>query len=194
MEEVGAFGGEEALEQLADALDEGVDGASRLLPQEGLELGEGEFDGVHVGAVGRQVEDLGAPRGDGFVDACDLVSGEVVEHDDVAAPEGRGEHVTDVNPEGLTIHWSVEHPGCGEPREAQAGDKGHGFPMPKGRAVPAALADRRPAIKARHLGVEAGLVEEDQAMRIDEGLGRPPQLAAGRDVGPVLLGRAQSFF
>ena len=66
--------------------------------------------------------------------------------------------------------------------------------MTEGHAVPAALADRRPAIKARHLGVDACLIEEDEAMRIDEGLGRPPQLAAGRDVGPVLLGRAQGFF
>ena len=43
-------------------------------------------------------------------------------------------------------------------------------------------------------GVDGALVEEDEAMRIDEGLGRPPQLAAGCDVGPVLLGRAQGFF
>ena len=49
-------------------------------------------------------------------------------------------------------------------------------------------------MEARHLGVDAGLVEENEAMRIDEGLGRLPQLAASRHVGPVLLGRAQGFF
>ena len=119
---------------------------------------------------------------------------EIIEHDDIAAPEGRGEHVPDVDPEGVAIHGPVEHPGRGQPREAQAGDEGHGLPVAEGRAVPAALADRRPAIKARHLGADAGLVEEDQAMWIDKGLGRPPQLAAGRDVRPVLLGRAQGFF
>lgn len=66
--------------------------------------------------------------------------------------------------------------------------------MSEGHAVPAALADRRPAMEARHLGVDAGLVEEDETMRIDEGLSRLPQLAASRNVGPVLLGRAQGFF
>ena len=49
MEEVGAFGGKEAVEQLADALDECVDGASRLLLQEGLEFGEGELEGFMSG-------------------------------------------------------------------------------------------------------------------------------------------------
>ena len=147
-----------------------------------------------MSAVGRQVEDLGAAGGDGLADTGHLVSWEVVEHDDVAAPQGRGEHVPDVDPEGFAIHGPVEHPGRGQPREPEAGDEGHGLPMAKGHAVPAALADRRPAIKARHLGVDACLIEEDEAMRIDEGLGCPPQPAAGRDVGPVLLGRAQGFF
>ena len=66
--------------------------------------------------------------------------------------------------------------------------------MTEGHAIAAALTDWRPAIEARHLGVDAYLIEEDEAMRIDEGLDRPPQLAAGCDVGPVLLGRAQGFF
>lgn len=96
----------------------GVDGARWLLPQKRFELGEGELDRVHVGAVGRQVEDLGAAGGDGLADAGDLVGGQVVEHDDIAAPEGRGEHVPDVDPEGFAIHGPVEHPGRGERRPA----------------------------------------------------------------------------
>ena len=194
MEEVGAFSGKEAIEELADTLDEGVDGAGRLLSEERLEFGEGHLDRVHVGAVGRQVEDLGASCGYRLTDAGDLVGGQVVEHDDIAALEGRGEHLADVDAEGVAIHRSVEHPGRGEPREPEAGNQGHGLPVAEGHAVPAALADRRPAVEARHLGVDAGLVEEDEATGIDERLGRPPQLAARRDIGPVLLGRAQGFF
>ena len=186
--------GKEAVEELTDAVDEGVDGARWFLSEERLELGEGHLDRVHVWAVGRQVEDLRASRGDGLADAGDLVGGQVVEHDDIAALKGRGERLADVDAEGVAIHGSVEHPGRGEPRQAQAGDEGHGLPVTEGHAVAAALADRRPAIEARHLGVDTGLVEEDQAMRIDEGLSRLPQLAAGGDVGPVLLGRAQGFF
>ncbi len=40
-----------------------------VLPQHSLELCEGHLDGVHVRAVGRQVEELGAACGDGFADA-----------------------------------------------------------------------------------------------------------------------------
>lgn len=38
MEEVGAFGGDEAVEQHTDALNEAVDGAWWLMPEQGLEL------------------------------------------------------------------------------------------------------------------------------------------------------------
>src|SRR3546814_7929538 len=56
------------------------------------------------------------------------------------------------------------------------------FPVPEGSAVAAALTDRRPAIEACHLGVRARFVEKDEGFRIDEGLSRPPQLAACRYV------------
>lgn len=194
MEEVGALDGKEAVEELADAGDEGVDGAGWFLSEKRLELREGHLDRVHVWAVGREVEELRAASGNGLADACDLVSGEVVEHDDIAAPEGRREQLLDIDPEGFAIHWAIEHPGRGEPREAQTGYEGHGLPVTEGHAIPATLADRRPTIEPRHLGIHARLVEEDEAMRVDEGLGRLPQLAADRDVRPVLLGGAQGFF
>lgn len=60
--------------------------------------------------------------------------------------------------------------------------------------VAATLAYRRPAIEPRHLRVDAGLVEEDEALRVDEGLRRFPQLAPRCDVRPVLRGGAQGFF
>ena len=65
MEEVGALGWQEAIEQLADALDQAVNGAGRLVTQKRFEFREGHLDRVHVRAIGRQVEDLGASSGDG---------------------------------------------------------------------------------------------------------------------------------
>ena len=50
----------EAVEDGADACDEGVDRSDGVLPQQCLKLGERHFDRVEVGAVGRQVEDGGA--------------------------------------------------------------------------------------------------------------------------------------
>lgn len=72
VEEVGAFLGREAIKEVADALDKGIDGAGRYLPQQRLELGEGHLDRVHIRAVRGQVEELSAPGGDRLGDAGDL--------------------------------------------------------------------------------------------------------------------------
>jgi hypothetical protein len=194
MEEVCAFGWEEAIEQVADAVDERIDGSGRFLAQQRLELGERHLDRVHVGTVGRQVEDLGATLGDCLANTCNLVRGQIVEDHDVAAPERGSEDVLDVGSECIAIHRSVEHPRRGHAGQAQPGDKGHGLPVPERRAVPATFSDWRPAIEARHLRVDPGLVEEDEALRIDERLRCSPQFAPRGDVRPVLLGRAQCFF
>jgi len=194
MEKVGAFGWSEVIEQVADAVDERVDGSGWFMAQQCLEFGEGHLDRVHVGAVGRQVEDLSAPSDDRLAHARNLVCRQIVEDHNIALSERRGENVLDVGAEGIAIHRPVEHPRRGHAGQAQPGDERQGFPVSERRAVAAALADRRPAIKPRHLGVDAGLVEEDEALRIDERLGRPPQLAPRGDVRPVLLGRAQCFF
>ncbi len=77
VEEVGAFGGEEAVDDVADALDKRVDGARWLLAQKRFELREGLLDRVQVGAVGRQVEDLGAAGGDDLADPATLWAGKL---------------------------------------------------------------------------------------------------------------------
>jgi hypothetical protein len=57
-----------------------------------------------------------------------------------------------------------------------------------------ALAARRPAVRAGHVGLRPGLVDEDQALGINASLMAPPPGPLARDVGPLLLGGAQSFF
>lgn len=125
---------------LLDAADQRVDGASRLLWQQRLELGKRHLDGVHVWALGRQVEDLSLTGGDRLADARHLVSKQVVEHHDVATLEGRGGRPLDVYPEGRAIQRSVEHTGRGKPREPELGDKSHRRPMPEGQVVAVAFA------------------------------------------------------
>ena len=48
LEVVGAFAWAEGVEKAADVSAEGVDIACRVLAQQGLEFGDGHFDGVHV--------------------------------------------------------------------------------------------------------------------------------------------------
>ena len=56
------------------------------------------------------------------------------------------------------------------------------------------LSDLRTPIKARHLGVEARLIDEDQPLNRPVSLLLLPALAGGLEVLPVLLGGAQRFF
>src|SRR3546814_6949970 len=114
------------------------DWSSDVCSSDLLEFGEGHLDRIHVRAVGRQVKDLGAAGGDRLADPGNLVSRQVVEHDDIAALERGCENLTDIDPEGIAIHRPVEHTWRGHAREAQPGDTGHRRPVTDGAAVGAA--------------------------------------------------------
>ena len=58
----------------------------------------------------------------------------------------------------------------------------------------AALAAWCSAAQAGHFGGGAGLVDEDQALRVEVRLGVEPGEPFGRDVGPVLLAGVGRFF
>jgi len=60
-----------------------------------------------------------------------------------------------------------------------------------GQQAPAA---RRATVEPGHLGIGASLVDENELVDIDEGLGRAPDPAPGGDIRTVLLGRAQCLF
>lgn len=184
----------EAFEEGSDAVDHGVDGSSRVLSQQGFELGERHLDWVQVRAVGRQVEELGTTGGDGLADTGDAMGRQIVEDHDIAAFEGGGEDVADIDPKGIAIHRTIQYPWRGHAAEPEAGDERHRLPVAKRDGIAATLADRGPAIESRHLGVDASLIEEDEAPRVDEGLGCLPQRPPCGHVGAILLGCAQSFF
>ena len=85
--------------------------------------------GFRSGLVGRQIEDGGAGRGDGLLDAIDLVGGEIVHHHDVAGRQRRSQHLLDVGPEGGAGHRPVEDERGDHAALPQAGDEGRGLPM-----------------------------------------------------------------
>ena len=63
---------------------------------EGFQLGERHLDGVQVGRIGRQEDEVVALCAQKFDGARGFVGGEVVGNDDLAGPEGRGQIVLDV--------------------------------------------------------------------------------------------------
>jgi hypothetical protein len=66
--------------------------------------------------------------------------------------------------------------------------------MAMGDRIDQALALGTPAIPADHVRGCAGLVDEDEAVRIHVALPHPPALAVSGDIGPVLLGGSQALF
>lgn len=56
------------------------------------------------------------------------------------------------------------------------------------------VTDRATATGPHHVGGEAGLIDEDQALDIKARLLLAPGLTSGLDVGPVLFGCVQGFF
>jgi hypothetical protein len=62
------------------------------------------------------------------------------------------------------------------------------LPMPVRRLPAQALSSQSPAMGADHVGLGPGLIDEDEAGRINLSLMPFPACPSARDVGPVLLG------
>ena len=84
-------------EEVADGTDgfpEVIVGSGSSFPEQGLELGEGHFDGVQVEAVGRQRQEPAADILEHLRGLRAFVAGQVVQDDHVAGLQGRGELVS----------------------------------------------------------------------------------------------------
>ena len=159
-----------------------------------LDLGEGLFDGVEVGAIGRQEPEAGAGGSDGGSHGLGLVTSEIVHDDDVARLEGSDQLLFDIGKEAGPVDWAVEDAGCGEPVAAKRRDEGHGAPVPVRGEADKALALRTPAPDRRHVGLDPGLVDEHQPFGIKPGLPGPPAVSSSGDRRPSPLKGEQRFF
>ena len=159
---MGAFLGRVEVEDATDGVPQAMDSPFGRFSQVRLQLGEGLLDWIEVGAVGWKEEERCADALDGGSHGRRLVARQVVHHDDVAAPEFRHEHASDVGEERVSVHRPVEHPGCHHAGTAQAGCKGGGLPVPKGDARAEPLTAPTAAVPPRHVGAGPGLVDEDQ--------------------------------
>ena len=77
---------------------------------------------------------------------------------------------------------------------AQCGDEGRSLPMTMRHGGHTALVAQGAAVKARHLRIEAGLVDEDQSCALPLRLEHAPLLARGLHVRARLLGGVRGFF
>jgi hypothetical protein len=193
-EEVAALGWAVELENVGAGVPEPVACPLARFSQQRLELGKGLFDGIEVGAVGRQVEHLSLAVFDRFPDAGDLVAGPIVQDDDIARAQGWGEDLLDVAAEDVAVQGAIQHVGCRDAGGPQAGHEGGGFPVTVGHRGEPAQTAGTPAKPARHVGGRRGLVEKHQALWGECRLAADEGAARGGHIRTLLLGGVQTFF
>ena len=123
-----------------------------------------------------------------------LVAAEIVHDDDITGFEDGQELLLDVGAETLAVDRAVEDARRGEPVAAQRAEEGQRPPAAVWREASQAFAFRPPAAHWGHVGLDPGLIDEDQPPRIETGLPGSPASAPVRDIGAGLLKGEQCFF
>ena len=174
------------------------------LSQERLELGESLLDRIEIGRVFRQEQEPGAALGQclrrprAFVNVQIISANEVRRgDDDIAPPEAWGELGADIAVECGTIHGSLDDPGGNKLMAAQAGDEGLRLPLAERSVGDEPFSLQAASAQGRHVGLDAGLVDEDQPCRLTahERLAAvAPRPADRLDVSTFFLRRQQRFF
>src|SRR6056297_3864268 len=153
LEEVVAFFVGEEVAHMADGLPEFWVGSDSSLSDQRLELREGHFDRVQVGAVGRQEQEPRADIAHGFGRTGALVARQVVEDDHVAGTQGWHQLGLDIEVEHIPIHRSVDHPGPVQSVVPQGTDERLRSPMSERSVIDQALPARGPAGGLGHVGL-----------------------------------------
>ena len=191
---VGTRGGGDRRESRAHRQPQAGHRAGCHRAQARFELGKNLFDGIEVRAVGRQVEHASAHRLDRGPYAGHFMAGQIIQHHRVARAEGRSEELLDIGHEGRAIERAVQDQRGGQPVGPQRGHHGRRLPVPVRDGGDEAGAAGTPPIPAGQLGLDGGLIHEDEASTVEvSGLGAPA-LAGGQHIRPVLFSGAQDFF
>ena len=142
-----------------------VDGALLGGTHPVLDLGEGLFDRIEVGRVWRQVPE---PRR--AAQRRRLVTAEVVHNEDVAWLKLWNENLLNIGAEAFAVDRAVEQARCGKAVAAQSAQEGQCPPVTVRREAAHPLAFWPPPAQGGHVGLNPGLVDKDQASRIELGL------------------------
>jgi len=159
-----------------------------------LDLGKDLFDRVQVGAVGRQEEQVCSLGANDVASRLAFVAREIVEDDDVSFGQGRSQLLFDIEREYLAVDGTVDDPGSRDAIAAKRRDECQRLPVAEGSGRRQPLPVRPPAAQRSHVGLDPGLVDENEAGNIDLALMNLPACPLTGDVGAVLLGRPHRFF
>jgi len=171
-----------------------VDGAFLGGAHPVLDLGEGLLDRIEIGRVRRQIPEPGAGGLDDAAQRDRLVAAEIVHDNDVVRLQRRQQDLLDIGAEALSVDWPVEQAGSGKAVMAQCTEEGHRAPVTVGCKAAKAVSFWRPSTQWRHVGLDPGLVDEDQTLRIKTGLPRSPAPPPPGYIRAALLKSEQRFF
>ena len=132
-----------------------------------LELREDLLDRIEVGAVGGQEEHVRTDGADRLAGGLSLVGAEVVEDDDVALGQDRGQNLLHVSCEDIAVDRPVDDPWRVDAVMAQSPDEGEGLPVPVRHARIEPLPAWSPAVPGGHVGLDPCFVEEDEPSGIN---------------------------
>lgn len=159
-----------------------------------FDLGKGLFDRIEVGRVWRQEPEPGSGGFEDVTDGLGLVRAEIVHDDDVARPQDRNELLLDISAKALAVDRSVEDARSRELVTAQRTEEGQRTPVALGSEGAQTLAPLSPAAQRRHVGLDPGLIDEDEPSGIETGLPCPPAPTPAGDDRAGLLKSEQRFF
>ena len=192
--EVGAFLRRDDVEREGDEFDDLVEAARSRGAEQGFQFRKRELDRVEIGTVGRQKSQLRSRVLDRGPHRWLLVDDEVIEHDHVAGPERRHEHLFDVGEKRGIVEGAIEDRRRVEAVHAQRGDDRVRLPVTAGRVIAEPQAARTSPIPPQQIRRDPGFVKEDVLPRIAE---RQPILPAAPrrgDVRPALFVGVYRFF
>ena len=127
-----------------------IDGSGADLAENGFELGEDLFDGIEIGAVGRQVERGCADRLNGLVYAGDLWEERLSMMTMSPADRVDNQGLLDPGKEACAVDLAIENAGRGDPVVTQGGNELVVFQWPWGMAATTRSTARCPAITPGH--------------------------------------------
>jgi len=159
-----------------------------------LELGKDLFDGVQVGRIFRQEDQLGAGRADEPTNGFTLVATEIVHDHDVSRTKRRDQNLFDIGLKALAVDRAVNQPRRVDPVMAQRSQKCRRLPVTVRDLGFKPHAERCPSSQRRHVGLGPGLVNEDQTLRRDLVLILDPLCPPPGDVGTVAFASHHGFF
>jgi hypothetical protein len=152
-------------EVFCDGLVEGFACSRFCGTEQYFEFAPGLFDGVEVGRVRRQVEQIGTRGVDAFANALHFVRGEVVHDDQVSGLQLRAEDRVEVGEEDLGVGGGLNRHRGDHASEAYRAQDGEDLPVAFGRAFMHPRSLQAACEAPRHLRRDAALIEEDQLLR-----------------------------